>query len=47
MSDRGIPKSFRYMHGFGSHTNSFINPANEELRVKITRRNATGYREPE
>jgi catalase len=25
MSDRGIPKSFRHMHGFGSHTYSFIN----------------------
>jgi hypothetical protein len=26
MSDRGIPASFRNMHGFGSHTFSFINP---------------------
>jgi catalase len=25
MSDRGIPRSFRHMHGFGSHTYSFIN----------------------
>jgi catalase len=28
MSDRGIPKSFRNMHGFGSHTFSFINAKN-------------------
>jgi catalase len=25
MSDRGIPASYRHMHGFGSHTFSFIN----------------------
>jgi len=25
MSERGIPKSFRHMHGFGSHAYSFIN----------------------
>jgi catalase len=25
MSDRGIPKSYRHMHGFGSHTYSFVN----------------------
>src|SRR5690606_35497704 len=25
MSDRGIPRGFRHMHGFGSHTYSFIN----------------------
>jgi catalase len=25
MSDRGIPSSFRYMHGFGSHTYSMVN----------------------
>src|SRR5271165_4707445 len=28
MSDRGIPKSFRHMHLFGSHTFSMINAAN-------------------
>jgi catalase len=36
MSDRGIPKSFRYMHGFGSHTYSFINAHNERFWVKFT-----------
>ena len=25
MSDRGIPLSYRHMHGFGSHTFSMIN----------------------
>jgi catalase len=25
MSDRGIPRSYRHMHGFGSHTYSFVN----------------------
>src|SRR5277367_2933621 len=36
MSDRGIPKSFRHMHGFGSHTYSFINARNERVWVKFT-----------
>jgi catalase len=36
MSDRGIPKSFRNMHGFGSHTFSFINAKNERHWVKFT-----------
>ena len=35
MSDRGIPYSFRHMHGFGSHTFSFINAANERCWVKF------------
>ncbi|MEM5433910.1 catalase [Paraburkholderia diazotrophica] len=35
MSDRGIPKSFRHMHGFGSHTFSFINAAKERYWVKF------------
>lgn len=35
MSDRGIPKSFRHMHGFGSHTYSFINAENERFWVKF------------
>ncbi len=35
MSDRGIPKSYRHMHGFGSHTYSFINAANERFWVKF------------
>ncbi|MDO4895986.1 MAG: catalase [Moraxella sp.] len=35
MSDRGIPKSYRHMHGFGSHTYSFINANNERFWVKF------------
>lgn len=35
MSDRGIPKSYRNMHGFGSHTFSFINAKNERHWVKF------------
>jgi catalase len=36
MSDRGIPRSFRHMHGFGSHTYSFLNAKNECFWVKFT-----------
>ncbi|MET0267600.1 MAG: catalase [Duganella sp.] len=35
MSDRGIPKGYRHMHGFGSHTFSFISPQNERFWVKF------------
>jgi catalase len=35
MSDRGIPASYRHMHGFGSHTFSFINAAGERSWVKF------------
>jgi catalase len=35
MSDRGIPASHRHMHGFGSHTYSFINADNERYWVKF------------
>lgn len=35
MSDRGIPKSYRHMHGFGSHTFSLINANNERVWVKF------------
>lgn len=35
MSDRGIPRSYREMHGFGSHTYSFINSKNERFWVKF------------
>ncbi len=35
MSDRGIPKSFRHMHGFSSHAFSFINASNERVWVKF------------
>src|SRR3982075_2475341 len=42
MSERGIPKSFRHMHGFGSHTYSFLNAANERIWVKFHFRTQQG-----
>ncbi|ALG72459.1 catalase [Azospirillum thiophilum] len=33
-SDRGTPRSYRHMDGFGSHTFSWINAANERFWVK-------------
>jgi catalase len=36
MSDRGLPRSHRHMHGFGSHTYSFINASSERYWVKFT-----------
>ena len=35
MSDRGLPKSLRHVNGYGSHTYSFINAANERFWVKF------------
>ncbi|WP_343699275.1 catalase [Caulobacter sp.] len=34
-SDRGLPQSYRHIHGFGSHTYSFINAAHERVWVKF------------
>ena len=34
-SDRGIPKSYANMNGYGSHTYSFINDVNERFWVKF------------
>ncbi|MDN7698673.1 catalase [Burkholderia semiarida] len=42
MSDRGIPKNYRQMHGFGSHTFSFVNAANERFYVKFHFKSAQG-----
>jgi catalase len=44
LSDRGIPRSFRHMHGFGSHTYSFINAENERYWVKFTFRTQQGIK---
>ncbi len=44
MSDRGIPYSYRHMHGFSSHTLSFINAANERFWVKFHLRTQQGIR---
>lgn len=35
MSERGIPRSYRHMNGYGSHTFSFINADNERFWVKF------------
>ena len=35
MSERGIPASYRHMHGFGSHTFSLINAEGERFWVKF------------
>jgi catalase len=35
MSDRGTPHGYRHMHGFGSHTFSFLNANNERHWVKF------------
>ncbi len=42
MSDRGISKTWRHMHGFGSHTFSFINAAQERVWVKFHLRTQQG-----
>jgi catalase len=44
MSDRGIPASYRHMHGFGSHTYSFWNEAGERYWVKFHFRTQQGIR---
>src|SRR6202166_3772277 len=44
MSDRGIPKSFRHMHGFGSHTFSMINAENKRIWVKFHFRSQQGIK---
>jgi catalase len=44
MSERGIPASYRHMHGFGSHTFSFINAANERHWVKFHFRTQQGIK---
>ena len=44
MSDRGIPASYRHMHGFGSHTYSMINGDGERVWVKFHFRTQQGIR---
>jgi len=44
MSDRGIPDGYRHMHGFGSHTYSFINANNERFWVKFHFRTQQGIK---
>jgi catalase len=42
MSDRGIPRSYRHMHGFGSHTYSFYSAFGERFWVKFHFRTRQG-----
>ncbi|MES2696478.1 MAG: catalase, partial [Verrucomicrobiota bacterium] len=42
MSDRGLPRNYREMHGFGSHTYSFINAIGERYWVKFHFRSQQG-----
>jgi catalase len=35
MSDRGLPRGFRHVNGYGSHTYSFLNAKNERFWVKF------------
>lgn len=44
MSDRGIPATYRHMHGFGSHTFSMINANNTRFWVKFHLRTRQGIR---
>ncbi len=44
MSDRGIPAGYRHMHGFGSHTFSFIDPDNQRHWVKFHWRTQQGIK---
>ena len=43
-SDRGLPQSVRFMHGFGSHTYSFINAQQERFWVKFHFKTLQGHR---
>ncbi len=43
-SDRGIPTSYRHMHGFGSHTYSLINDKGERIWCKFHFKTKQGIR---
>nr|BFD58850.1 catalase [Bdellovibrio sp. CKG001]BFD62275.1 catalase [Bdellovibrio sp. HM001] len=43
-SDRGLPATYRHMHGFGSHTYSFINEKGERHWVKFHFKTQQGIR---
>ncbi len=44
MSDRGLPATYRHMHGFGSHTFSMINAKGERHWVKFHFRSQQGIK---
>ncbi|MDH4157533.1 MAG: catalase [candidate division Zixibacteria bacterium] len=41
-SDRGLPRSYRHVNGYGSHTYSFISDKNERVWVKFHFKTAQG-----
>ncbi|MCX7537944.1 catalase [Corynebacterium sp. P5875] len=43
MGDRGIPKDFRHMDGFGSHTYQWVNEAGERFWVKYHFKTRQGW----
>lgn len=43
MSERGIPASYREMHGYGSHTYSFLNADNQRIWVKFHLKSEQGF----
>lgn len=43
-SDRGIPRDYRHMNGYGSHTFSLINQKNERVWVKFHLKTAQGIK---
>ncbi|MCX7185447.1 MAG: catalase [Nitrosospira sp.] len=44
MSDRGIPATYRHMHGFGSHAFSLLNASNERFWVKFHLKSQQGIK---
>jgi catalase len=42
MGDRGLPKSYRHMNGYGSHTFSLINDKNERTWCKFHMKSEQG-----
>jgi len=43
-SDRGLPQGYRFLNGYGSHTYSFLNAANERFWVKFHFKSLQGIR---
>ena len=43
-SDRGLPQGYRFVHGFSSHTYSFINANNERFWMKLHFKTLQGIR---
>ncbi|NOT70127.1 MAG: catalase [Hyphomicrobium sp.] len=44
MSDRGLPTDVRHINGYGSHTYSFLNAANERFWVKFHFKTVQGHK---